>query len=62
ESDNKQPTSTTLNTMVYFPYDRQNFIEVEPFQQNNLCNIDSTVDYTPTIDSGINMLLGIPET
>ncbi|CAG8632509.1 14223_t:CDS:2 [Dentiscutata erythropus] len=62
ESDNKQPTSTTLNTVAYFPYDRQNFTEVEPFQQNNLCNIDSTVDYmlwsqsfAPTVDPGMNM-------
>ncbi|CAG8808499.1 5826_t:CDS:2, partial [Dentiscutata erythropus] len=61
ESDNKQPTSTTLNTMAYFSYDRQNFTEVEPFQQNNLYNIDSTADYTPTIDSGMNMPLGISE-
>ncbi|CAG8803844.1 23954_t:CDS:1, partial [Dentiscutata erythropus] len=45
ELDNKQPTSTTLNTMAYFPYDRQNFTEIELFQQNNLCNIDSTADY-----------------
>ncbi|CAG8819556.1 17634_t:CDS:1, partial [Dentiscutata erythropus] len=68
ELDNKQPTLTTLNTVAYFSNDRQNFTEVEPFQQNNLCNIDLTVNYTlwsqsfaPTVDPGMNMLLGIPE-
>ncbi|CAG8798487.1 22899_t:CDS:1, partial [Dentiscutata erythropus] len=61
KSDNKQPTSTTLNTVAYFLYDRQNFTKVKLFQQNNLCNIDSTADYTPTIDPGMNMPLGIPK-
>ncbi|CAG8785107.1 5706_t:CDS:1, partial [Dentiscutata erythropus] len=46
----------------------QNFTEIKLFQQNNFCNIDSTADYmlwsqsfASTVDSRMNMLLGIPE-
>ncbi|CAG8474990.1 8826_t:CDS:1 [Gigaspora margarita] len=69
ESDNKQPYPTDTNSNeTWFPYDGQSFKEAEPCQQNIFSDSNSNADYTlwsqsfaPTVDPGMNMPLGIPE-